>query len=1040
MVGLALGEPLISPWRFEELVDTTEKRLETLKRHAGKRSNAEKRLVATRALSLLYLEREELDRCEKLLRKSLSLASKLKGESSLEFKTQLNYLAVMQWKQDKVSDAETMLRDLVASLERHLKRHDGRKGFEQFNELLIRAMFNLAGVLAAKGKRREAAQVEADARSRARAAGVSREEDLASVQLPDSVRSGPDALRGSTRSGQSKRSSFRERISFIVGGRGGGGADSLVDGHSDSMRNSGADFAFSMPGAARRPAQHDQSRHRAAGEESAAMRTPLIDLLDHTAALLADARRTDHIELLFRTALTGSYGALTKVEEQRITVRLALLLGANSEYLDEATGILERALAITEELYGPKDIQVAVVAGDLGTFFAKKGDPERAEALFLRALNIFKNLDRAHRKEEVVYKNYGLLMKTKGQKAKADLIARMTLAIDDDWIFQTSESNVSVEAIARTLRVAIDLEAREKKTPQWYNWHDNERKKSLLAYALEVFRDTSHNWEEILAPKYLRISLEVIRLCGRSTAFVPISGMQHFALEAGGGTGPGASGRATTAESILRAQFQASRLGAVTASSAREAPAPQQAHHSWVSAAAAALFSSPWQAKEQSEVTDDNADDDGGADADTADTADARRRAHLHEDEGNYHDGDNDDDDDDHRDAVLEDPDDTDGEEGDPSGSGHRFSVGALAPPGSAARLLAIDIDQGPEEEEDEFGLGVGLEAARKRNNSKSGKSTTRSRRKDTDRDAGADGESSNKQKKKVKKDRKKKKKKGSIVAALLRRRRDSASQGLVAVASQAKQATGFLRPDLDLEDVLVDFFAEVAPEKSRTAVKALIAQHDGREDMVIASVEAKFLVRFHRDGTWESRFLDTDDLQSAASSGVSRVRGEARQRRSGHHGKAGYKDEDDVAFDGYEEDEDFEEEEDDDDDEEEEEEDDDDDVDDDEEDTDVRSGADASTDVMSYGPSSAASLKRRVETVEDNNDVDLSGTLDPDVPLRETLLRFYEQHVPNRGEKDVDEMLAHFDGRHRALFKALRKKYGVRFLHTGTATFVKAS
>ncbi len=99
---------------------------------------------------------------------------------------------------------------------------------------------------------------------------------------------------------------------------------------------------------------------------------------------------------------------------------------------DEAEAVLRRALAASDQFYGPDHPEVAIAANNLGGVLNTRGDFEGASAAFLRALAIEERLyGRDHPLVANRLNNIGGLLLDLGDLDGAELALRRALAIDE---------------------------------------------------------------------------------------------------------------------------------------------------------------------------------------------------------------------------------------------------------------------------------------------------------------------------------------------------------------------------------------------------------------------------------------------------------------------------------------------------------------------------------------------------------------------------------------------------------------------------------
>jgi tetratricopeptide (TPR) repeat protein len=99
---------------------------------------------------------------------------------------------------------------------------------------------------------------------------------------------------------------------------------------------------------------------------------------------------------------------------------------------DEAIPLVERWLAIVENVLGPEDHNVATVLNNLAYLYEEKGDYTKAEPLFQRALAINeKALGPQHPDVAQSLNNLGTLYYNQGDYAKAEPFLQRALAVDE---------------------------------------------------------------------------------------------------------------------------------------------------------------------------------------------------------------------------------------------------------------------------------------------------------------------------------------------------------------------------------------------------------------------------------------------------------------------------------------------------------------------------------------------------------------------------------------------------------------------------------
>jgi hypothetical protein len=522
-----VGEPLLPPASMVQLSRTVELLLSHLGKVRGG-SDGKLRMSALGARATLCLEVGELSEADVLLRKALKLAQLLFGERSLEFMELLNLVAVLYSKQPgELGKAEVTLTEVSAMLGGLAGKTAGGSPLARarVDEALQQVHANLGAVMEAQGRAEEAAaerQASRGAGSGSVPAGrapAASERALARGQagtFRQHAQAGDSPSLSSSRAGAG--AGVGKRLSRLVSsGNGNGNGDGSFSVNMIELRGgaAAASAQASVPGSI-------STLQRAQGltgkEANELMGTPVMSVLDAIARILGDSRRAEHIELLFRTALAGAYGDLSKLDEHRVSLRLALLLMDESAQTAESAELMLRARAAAADLFGENALHTATVSGAAGMLLAKKGDLESAEELMMQSLKVFRLLETPDPREASVYNNLAALLKLKGGAARK--LPPMDPVVNLDFAHAESATDLSPEPLAAMLRHAMLLEKAEKGTPMWYNWRGVDRKRALFAYLLEVFRDLGRNWDESSSPHYLCTLVAVRRRMGLSRAVV----------------------------------------------------------------------------------------------------------------------------------------------------------------------------------------------------------------------------------------------------------------------------------------------------------------------------------------------------------------------------------------------------------------------------------------------------------------------------------------------------------------------------------------
>ena len=121
----------------------------------------------------------------------------------------------------------------------------------------------------------------------------------------------------------------------------------------------------------------------------------------------------------------------TSNETALLLNKVGSYLKARAEYL-QARSMFERALAISEAVYGADHTDVAIYLNNLGNVLATQGDLERAKAVFERALAISEAaLGPNHPAVAIRLNNLGLVLKAQGDLAGAKALYERALAIGE---------------------------------------------------------------------------------------------------------------------------------------------------------------------------------------------------------------------------------------------------------------------------------------------------------------------------------------------------------------------------------------------------------------------------------------------------------------------------------------------------------------------------------------------------------------------------------------------------------------------------------
>src|SRR5262245_2173236 len=115
-------------------------------------------------------------------------------------------------------------------------------------------------------------------------------------------------------------------------------------------------------------------------------------------------------------------------EARRLRTSALHLLELNK--LEDARAMLERALAITERVKGPEDLQVAAVASQLATVYLGVPDDVKVMAFAERALRIMDRVLGADQPEPALVRaRLALAYQHTGQRSRAELLVRQALGV-----------------------------------------------------------------------------------------------------------------------------------------------------------------------------------------------------------------------------------------------------------------------------------------------------------------------------------------------------------------------------------------------------------------------------------------------------------------------------------------------------------------------------------------------------------------------------------------------------------------------------------
>ena len=164
------------------------------------------------------------------------------------------------------------------------------------------------------------------------------------------------------------------------------------------------------------------------------------ETMTQLATALQDQGTYAEADLLLRRVISINMAAYGEAHEDyaESLSDLATLLFAqvnrsaddNEKYLVEAESLQRRALAIDEELFGPKHRAVAIDLGNLATLRGVQGDNEESEALYRRALAINREvLGDDHPTTVTDLNNLAATLAQAGNLAEADSLLREVLTL-----------------------------------------------------------------------------------------------------------------------------------------------------------------------------------------------------------------------------------------------------------------------------------------------------------------------------------------------------------------------------------------------------------------------------------------------------------------------------------------------------------------------------------------------------------------------------------------------------------------------------------
>jgi len=104
----------------------------------------------------------------------------------------------------------------------------------------------------------------------------------------------------------------------------------------------------------------------------------------------------------------------------------------SQEQLEKAEPILKRLLVITEKVYGPDDVDVAVALERLASNYSEQGNDTKAESLYKRALKIVEKICGPDNPEILLYvDNLGFNYYHQGKYEKAEPLFKRSLALHE---------------------------------------------------------------------------------------------------------------------------------------------------------------------------------------------------------------------------------------------------------------------------------------------------------------------------------------------------------------------------------------------------------------------------------------------------------------------------------------------------------------------------------------------------------------------------------------------------------------------------------
>jgi tetratricopeptide (TPR) repeat protein len=104
----------------------------------------------------------------------------------------------------------------------------------------------------------------------------------------------------------------------------------------------------------------------------------------------------------------------------------------SQEQLEKAEPILKRLLVITEKVYGPDDVDVAVALERLASNYSEQGNDTKAESLYKRALKIVEKICGPDNPEILLYvDNLGFNYSHQGKYEKAEPLFKRSLALHE---------------------------------------------------------------------------------------------------------------------------------------------------------------------------------------------------------------------------------------------------------------------------------------------------------------------------------------------------------------------------------------------------------------------------------------------------------------------------------------------------------------------------------------------------------------------------------------------------------------------------------